>query len=233
MDLESYLNMQKNFYEQDASIWTLDNRNPVVGCYDKHNDWSDYDEYLFKEFDTSGLVALEYGCGPGRNIIKFNNRFSRIDGVDIAINNIEKAKLNLNHNGIAIPNLYLCDGKSIPVEDSVYDVVFSVICLQHIACYDIRFSIMSDIKRILKPNGRFCFQMGFGGKSDQWVFSQYYDNAVNASFTNGRHDVSIVDENNLKDDLVNKLGFTDYKSDIRPVGPDDNHKNWIWIQVKK
>jgi SAM-dependent methyltransferase len=233
MDLESYLNMQKNFYEQDASTWTLDNRNPVVGCYDKHNDWSDYDEYLFKEFDTSGLVALEYGCGPGRNIIKFNNRFSRIDGVDIAVNNIEKAKLNLNHNGIAIPNLYLCDGKSIPVEDSVYDVVFSVICLQHIACYDIRFSIMSDIKRILKPNGRFCFQMGFGGKSDQWVFCQYYDNAVNASFTNGRHDVSIVDENNLKDDLVNKLGFTDYKSDIRPVGPDDNHKNWIWIQVKK
>jgi len=233
MDLQNYLSMQKKFYEEDASRWHLDNRDPVVGSYDQHNNWGDYDNYLFKEFDTSGLVALEYGCGPGRNIIKFKNRFSRIDGVDIAVNNLEKAKLNLNHNGIAIPNLYLCDGKSIPVEDNVYDVVFSVICLQHIACHDIRFSIMSDIKRVLTPDGRFCFQMGFGGKSDDVTISQYYDNAVNASATNGWNDVSIVDENNLKDDLVNKLGFRDYKSDIRPVGPHDSHKNWIWVQVQK
>jgi len=233
VNLQSYLDMQKKNYDQDASNWTLDNRNPVVGSYDQHNNWEDYNNYLFKDFDTSGMFALEYGCGPGRNIIKFNNRFSRIDGVDIATNNIEKAKLNLNHNNIFNSNLYVCDGKSIPVDDNTYDVVFSVICLQHIACYDVRFSIMSDIKRILKPGGRFCFQMGFGGKSNNHTVSQYYENAVNATVTNGGHDVSIVDENNLKDDLVNKLGFTDYRSDIRPVGPGDNHKNWIWVQVQK
>jgi len=233
MNLQTYLDMQKKNYDQAASKWTLDNRNPVVGSYDEHNNWEDYNNYLFKDFDTSGLVALEYGCGPGRNIIKFNNRFSRVDGVDIATNNIEKAKLNLNHNNIFNSNLYVCDGKSIPVDNDTYDVVFSVICLQHIACYDVRFSIMSDIKRILKPGGRFCFQMGFGGKSNNYTVSQYYENAVNATVTNGGHDVSIVDENNLKDDLVNKLGFTDYKSNIRPVGPGDNHKNWIWIQVQK
>jgi ubiquinone/menaquinone biosynthesis C-methylase UbiE len=233
MDLQNYLNMQKAQYEYDASTWSLENRNPVVGSYDEHNNWSDYDTYLFKDFDTTGLVALEYGCGPGRNIIKFNDRFSQIDGVDIAANNIEKAKLNLTHNNIIGSNLYVCNGKSIPIADNTYDVVFSVICLQHIACYDIRFSIMSDIKRVLKPGGRFCFQMGFGGKPSGYTVAQYYENAVDATVTNSGHDVSIEDENNLKDDLLNKLGFTNYKSDIRPVGPGDSHNNWIWVQVEK
>lgn len=30
------------------------------------------------------LNVLDFGCGPGRNIVKYNKRFNRIDGVDIA-----------------------------------------------------------------------------------------------------------------------------------------------------
>ena len=36
-----------------------------------------------------------------------------------------------------------------------------------------------------------------------------------------------------KDDLINKIGFKNYKSDLRPTGPGDNHRQWIWVQTEK
>jgi hypothetical protein len=77
MNLNKYLNMQKTHYEKDAANWSLENRDPVVGTYDLHNQWEDYDRLLFKGIDTQNLKALEYGCGPGRNLIKFSNIFTR------------------------------------------------------------------------------------------------------------------------------------------------------------
>ena len=70
---ENYLAMQKYYYNQDAARWSIFNRDPVVGSYDAHNSFDDYDKFLFKDIDTTNMVALEYGCGPGRNLIKFHN----------------------------------------------------------------------------------------------------------------------------------------------------------------
>ena len=96
MSLDQYIKMQFDHYEKAANKWSLENRNPVVGGYHKHDNWEDYDEYLFKRFNTEDLIALDYGTGPGRNIIKFNDRFKRIDGVDIGKKNIENAKITQN-----------------------------------------------------------------------------------------------------------------------------------------
>jgi ubiquinone/menaquinone biosynthesis C-methylase UbiE len=234
MDKEKYLNMQRKQYEDDAGRWSLTNRDPVVGSYDAHNQWADYDTLLFKDFDTTGLVAMEYGCGPGRNLVKFSSRFSRIDGVDLAQNNLNAAAVNLAHNGIALPNLYKNDGSTMPmIDDGTYDVVFSVICLQHIASYDVRFSILSEIYRVLKPGGRLCFQIGFGGRPAPHKCTPYYENGFDAAGTNGWHDVAVESEDQLKGDLVDKIGFKDYKSDIGATGPGDQHRQWIWVQVEK
>lgn len=234
---EAYLNMQKTHYEEKALLWSLTNREPVVGAYDRHNAWEDYDTFLFKDFDTKGKIAIEYGCGPGRNLVRFSDRFAMVDGVDIAQNNIDKAKLNLEHNKVTNSRLYLCDGNSFPVESDSYDVVFSVICLQHICCYDVRFKILQDAFRVLKPGGHLCFQMGFGGKpanlTPPMPTSDYYDNPFDVTTTNGWHDVAIYDEECLRKDLVDLIGFKNYKSDIRDVGPGDTHMNWIWVQVEK
>lgn len=229
-DKQTYLDMQKQFYNNEAQGWSLENKNPVVGSYDQHNQWEDYDKYLFKDFDTSNLIALEYGCGPARNIIKFNDRFARIDGVDISENVIGKAAYNLSIEGIIGSNLKSCNGESIPFEDSSYDVVFSVICLQHICCHEIRFAIMKDVYRVLKSGGHFCFQMGFGAGKDASVV--YTENNYYAKGTNGMFDVNISDEKFLQEDLE-KIGFKNFKFDIRPVGPGDAHQNWIFVQVEK
>jgi len=228
-----YLAMQNSYYDEYASQWSLDFRDPVVGSYDAHNNWPDYDAVLFKDFDTNGLVALEYGCGPGRNLVKFSNRFARIDGVDISDVNINKAKINLEHNGISGSNLYVTSGDNLSmIEDDTYDVVFAVICFQHICSHEIRFSILKDIYRVLKPGGKLCFQMGYGGK-EGIPTAGYFDDVFDAASTNGHADVSITDESDIQKDLTEKIGYINYKSDIRETGPGDNHRNWIWVQVEK
>jgi ubiquinone/menaquinone biosynthesis C-methylase UbiE len=228
-NIQTFLEMQKKFYEKSAHEWSITNRNPVVGSYDAHNNWLDYDIYLFKDFDTQGLIALEYGCGPGRNLIRFYHRFARIDGVDIAKTNLAKARENFFAHKLEPGMLMVCDGKSIPVEDQTYDVVFSTICLQHITCYDVRFAILKEAYRVLKKGGYFCFQMGYGKKSNIPYYSNHYD----VPSTNGSYDVNLDSEENIKDDLLNKIGFMDYKSDLRPTGPGDTYPKWIWIQVRK
>jgi len=231
-EVKKYLTMQKDSYDSQGSHWTVNAKDYVVGSYEAHNRWADYDLLLFKGFDTKGLVALEYGCGPGRNLIRFKDRFSRIDGVDISSVVLDKARENLEHEHLPIPNLVLSDGKSIDRDDHSYDVVFSVICMQHICVHEIRYNIFKEIYRVLKPGGYMCIQMGFGGKYVEITWAKYKENCYDATATNGFYDVSIENEDELKRDLY-EIGFKNYKSDIAQTGPGDNHRNWIWFQVQK
>lgn len=59
--------MQRKEYAQVAVEWGVNNRDPVVGGFDAHNSWEEYDT-LFEGIDTSNMVALDFGCGPGKGV---------------------------------------------------------------------------------------------------------------------------------------------------------------------
>jgi ubiquinone/menaquinone biosynthesis C-methylase UbiE len=225
-----YTQMQLNQYNSYASGWSEQNRDPVVGSFDAHNNWPDY-EFLFERINNqSEKIGLDFACGPGRNLVKYSTRFKRLDGVDISPVNIEKARNYTNSYNIN-PNLYISNGIDISiVPNDEYDFVMSTIALQHICVYDIRYSIMQDIHRVLKDGGMFTAQMGFGSPSPMTV--GYYENYYDAEGTNRACDVCIENIEQLSEDLF-KIGFKDFEYKIARVGPGDVHPNWIYFNCIK
>ena len=227
-----YTQMQLNQYNVDASRWSESNRDPVVGSFDGHNNWPDYENLFTRLENENELIGLDFACGPGRNIVKYNGRFKRLDGVDISPINIEKAKSYVTSRNIE-SILYTSSGVDINVVPSdEYDFVMSTIALQHICVYDIRYSIFKDIKRVLKEGGLFTAQMGFGPKIPAKNSVDYYDNFYDASNTNGLCDTRVESSEQLEKDLL-EIGFKNFEYKIAQTGPGDKHPNWIYFSAVK
>lgn len=205
-------------------------RDALVGWYGQHNEDPNERNILFRDIPLDGsLIALDFGCGPGRNMIKFKEAFKRIDGCDISQVILDKANHDLTQDRVPIPNLYHIDGHSLSmIKDNIYDVVFSIICLQHISCHDWRLELYKEFFRVLKPGGILTFQMGFGpghGQSKDYFYNYPPEGEV------GHYDVRVEDENALLDE-IRAQGFV--KVDHKITEPcHDQHPKWIWVRAEK
>jgi ubiquinone/menaquinone biosynthesis C-methylase UbiE len=232
-----YTVMQKGLYDRHAGLWSLNNIDFVVGRFMEHNAWEDY-EYLFKDIpDQASKKVLDFGCGPGRNLVKYTNRFAQIDGVDISNKNLENAVIWMKHNNVDHhnSNLFLCNGVNLDkIKSNEYNIVMSTICMQHICVYEIRLNYLKEFYRVLKPGGFVTIQMGYGRTSPVpgKVIHDYYDNNYDALGTNGMNDTSVADPSQIEKDLTS-IGFKNFKHYIRPVGPGDEHSQWIYFSAEK
>lgn len=239
---DQYTEMQINQYETQAKIAQVSPgiifNDSVVGAFEQHNKWSDYQEFLFKHDklkDTKNMIVLDFACGPGRNILLFKDKFKRIDGVDMGKTNLENAKIYTSEVENP-PILYHCNGRDLKnVPSNIYDIVFSTIALQHICCHSIRFNYLKEFKRVLKDGGFICLQMGFGNPyhPDMRTHVKYNENLYSAFGTNGQVDTRVENPNEIKNDL-DEIGFKEFQHTIRPAGPGDaNHPNWIFFSAFK
>ena len=228
-----YTRMQRNVYESDSQRWNINNRDPVVGSFNAHNNWSDY-EFLFKDIENcENKAVLDFACGPGRNLVKYSSKFKRVDGTDIATKNLQNASLWIQYNNIDINkhNLILCNGIDLnSIGNETYDIVMSTIAMQHICVYDIRYNYLKEFYRVLKTGGHITIQMGYGTPSPSTV--DYYANHYEATSTNRGCDTSIADYTQVENDLI-RIGFKNFKYYIRPTGPGDCHPNWIFFNAEK
>jgi beta-phosphoglucomutase len=227
-----YSIMQRVQQDDEAEKWTLEQRDYIAGPFEEHNLWPDSQLFLFKDLEIpSPSKALDFGCGFGRCISLYRDMFDVIDGVDISSVGLIKAREYLSHEGVQIPNLYLTNGVDLKeVPSNVYDTVYSIICLQHICVHEIRFGLMKEFFRVLKPGGYFTAQMGYGSVHPKSV--GYYDNQWDASGTNGSMDCRVESPEQLEKDLL-QIGFANFNHWIRPVGPADIHENWIFFRAQK
>jgi SAM-dependent methyltransferase len=237
-DANDYLEMQRRTFELMAGADEVKPGNIdgdyVAGSWRQHDAWEDYETYLMKSVPGGGSwIAIEYGCGPGRNIRRWTDRFARIDGVDIAQTNLDNASAFLEGQiaSTKIPHLFLTEGRNCgDAPKSYYDFAFSTICLQHICVWEVRFDIFRSLFECLKPGGRLSIQMGFGKPSPDTV--PYHCNHYEAHSTNRACDVEVADPKQIEEDLV-KIGFECFEYWIRPVGPGDCHPNWIFFTATK
>ena len=100
----------------------------------------------------------------------------------------------------------------------------------YICVHDIRYNIIQDFYRILKSGGYICIQMCYGEGNPRSC--SYNENYYDCEGTNGFYDTRIDSVTDLETDIVN-IGFTNFDYDIRPVGPGDNHGNWIFFRAQK
>lgn len=228
---QDFLKRQQSFWGDIAKTWSLQNKNPIVGWWDEHQAFVEYDTVLFRDLPLTGNeVVLEYGCGPARNIVRYKDRFARIDGVDISPDVIEKAKVYLSSLGLPQPNLWSNDGRSLPmIEDAQYDIVFMVISHQHITSRAVRLNLYKEFLRVLKPGGYLCLQTGYGPGHPRSVdyFAENFNNE--SDFVD--KDVRCEDANHLKTDLIDS-GFR-WLNALLTRTCKDEHPAWIWVQVQK
>jgi ubiquinone/menaquinone biosynthesis C-methylase UbiE len=234
--MNKYSEMQKNYYETDAHLWSPENRDAVVGGFDLHNMWEDYNVYLFKDItDLKSKICLDFGCGPGRNLAKYSSTFKELHGVDISQKNLDNAVLWLEHNNCNLEKhkLYLCNGYDLSeIPSKTYNVIMSTICFQHICVHEVRFNLLKEFHRILKPGGIITMQMGFGPETPTKNSVSYDSNYYDASSTNGGMDTRVESPDELKNDLE-QIGFTNFNHYIAATGPGDGHPNWIFFNAQK
>jgi SAM-dependent methyltransferase len=216
-----YTKMQESFYSRGTSN------------HQEHNANTDYWDLLLGGIDSMNGLALDFGCGKGRNVSNMIDKgnFERVDGIDISQNNINHCTSTLTNS-----KFYKNNGVDLSdIESDTYDFVMSTIVLQHIPVYDIRLSLLTEIHRVMKDGGTFSFQMGYG---DDLVNPNgndriaYHDNHYGASGTNGILDVRVTNKDDLIKDLES-IGFTVNNVEIKDSFSDVGHPKWIYVSCKK
>jgi ubiquinone/menaquinone biosynthesis C-methylase UbiE len=113
---------------------------------------SNEDFFEFLKSNSNNSQILDYGCGIGSSlekVVKFNPK--RIVGIDISEVSIEKAK-KVSPNNAKI-ELLVDNCEKTKFEDNSFDIVYGTGILHHL-----NFKIcLEEIRRILKPGGRFLF----------------------------------------------------------------------------
>lgn len=241
MNETDYLAMQRRQYERRAAMARVEKNHieneAVVGNYQMQEAFP-YDENILRNFDGPYDSVFEYGCGPGRNLLRLSRRFALVAGADISKKNIDNARKFLGLNGVKDYRLFVTTGDNIPDDGHQYNLVFEVICFQHICSYNIRKKILADMVRICKPGGRVVLQMGFNDKTlprsnhNTRFYADYYEDNFEVEDTNGWADCCVTNERQPIDDLkslgLDPVGvwFTEGVNDI-------NHDKWIWVSGRK
>lgn len=231
LENNKYSDMQKNFYDLTADKMIMNHR--------EHNKNKDYWRILLSDIREdaefwSNKRALDFGCGHGRNIINIFPLadWKAVEGVDISKENIKYAEKNTKHLKKRKYDIkfYVNNGYDLAdIKSNRYDFVMSTITFQHICVHEIRYNLLSEIYRVMRPGALFSFQMGHGKKAHNSV--GYYENFYDAKGTNSDMDCRVDKEEYLIEDLK-KIGFTMIEYQLRTPF-SDTHENWIYVKCYK
>jgi len=100
-----------------------------------------------------GEKFLDVGCGTG-SLLKVARKLhpdNEMVGIDIDKKILEIAKKKLDSIGITLINT---GAENLPFPDNSFDVVVSTLIFHHLPT-EIKLKALSEIKRVLKPDGRF------------------------------------------------------------------------------
>lgn len=141
-DLEFYDLSAENWWSPQAKIFALYHLNPPrFEFFDRYaGNWQD-------------LKVLDVGCGGGFTCEFMAQKGAVVSGIDQSQKCIIKAQEHANNSELKI-NYLQGLAEEIPFSNSVFDIVTCVDVLEHVANLP---QTVSEIYRVLKPNGLFLF----------------------------------------------------------------------------
>ncbi len=147
------MQVQKNeleYYNLNADKWWKENANLHSLYY--------FNKPRFEFFDNSvpnwqRLKALDVGSGGGFTCEFMAKRGVIVSGVDPSLNSIQIAQKHAIESGLKIDYRHGF-AEDLPYEENSFDIVTCVDVLEHVADLN---KVISEINRVLKPNGLFFF----------------------------------------------------------------------------
>lgn len=124
----------------------------------RNSQYFHYIDRLMPVHGRDGEVVLDYGCGPGHDVVGFacfsNPR--RLIAMDVSSTSLGEAKARLALHGKSPEFIQISEGKPIPLEDASVDYIHSSGVLHHIADLP---PVLRELRRVLKPSGQARFMV--------------------------------------------------------------------------
>jgi ubiquinone/menaquinone biosynthesis C-methylase UbiE len=95
-----------------------------------------------------GMRVLDVGCGTGTNLSLYHPAGCEVFGIDLSPAMVEMARQKLGDRA----EIHLGNASQMPYEDNLYDLVTTMMTL-HEMSDQIRFTVMSEMVRVVKSNG--------------------------------------------------------------------------------
>lgn len=184
----------------------------VVGNFGWHEKFP-YDELLVNRISGDDkelvpavpldgtLLAVDFGCGPGRMVNRMTKKgwFKRVDGIDVSDYALEYARKTYPAS-----TFYTSGGADVgETPGDTYDFLYSTIAIQHISCWSIRERLYDHFQRILKKDAELCLQLAYhptykaGVWSPDTTHASYRSDYFDARGTNGHADM-IINQGDLE-----------------------------------
>lgn len=131
---------------------------------------------------VDGLAVLEVGCGRGVGVEILLRRLGarHVTGIDLDPKMVALARQRLPAYGPDRITLRVASATAIPAPDAAFDAVFDFGIIHHVPDWR---AAVREIRRVLKPGGRFFFEEVTSHALGRWSYRTFLDHPRNDRFS--------------------------------------------------
>lgn len=133
---------------------------------------------------VDGLRVLEVGCGRGVGVEILLRRLGarHVTAFDLDPAMVALARRRLARYGPDRVTLLLASATSIPASEASFDAVFDFGIIHHVPEWR---AAVGEVRRVLRPGGRFFFEEVTSHASERWSYRTFLDHPSRDRFSAG------------------------------------------------
>jgi ubiquinone/menaquinone biosynthesis C-methylase UbiE len=151
-----------------------------------------------------GERVLDIGCNIGQLLHLMSHQAKiKTVGIDISFEALQNAKINAFNSF----DFVLCSvQKGIPFEDNSFDVITCMDVIEHLENPEF---VLSEMRRVLKPGGRFLFHIPVTDifLSSDWFYQKFFPQSFDKKMQDAGHFLEIMKSNNQLKEIIAKSGL--------------------------